>query len=242
MLALRCGPPPARPAVQPALSAPAPPRGPRLQQRQRPRGPSSSSGNPLVYLDVGADGQPLGRVVLEVRPPDRTALDWAWGMVPEEPDSRPELCLVHWVTLLPAPGLWASVSPSLKKDHRTGSPGLPFWIFDQWRREEGACGGESSRSDRRLEGPPCWPAAEGLRDLTGWAPRPKLRGGCQGARGRGGGRREAHVVALAEGGAGPRPAPCYRAVGRAKVVLGRLPLPQQPGLAAASSSHQTDVA
>uniref|UniRef100_A0A8C6Z1V0 Peptidyl-prolyl cis-trans isomerase n=1 Tax=Nothoprocta perdicaria TaxID=30464 RepID=A0A8C6Z1V0_NOTPE len=27
---------------------------------------SSSSSNPLVYLDVGADGQPLGRVVLEV--------------------------------------------------------------------------------------------------------------------------------------------------------------------------------
>ncbi|KAM5139664.1 peptidyl-prolyl cis-trans isomerase F, mitochondrial [Callospermophilus lateralis] len=29
--------------------------------------PSSSSGNPLVYLDVGADGQPLGRVVLELK-------------------------------------------------------------------------------------------------------------------------------------------------------------------------------
>ncbi|MBZ3891436.1 Peptidyl-prolyl cis-trans isomerase F, mitochondrial [Sciurus carolinensis] len=28
---------------------------------------SSSSGNPLVYLDVGADGQPLGRVVLELK-------------------------------------------------------------------------------------------------------------------------------------------------------------------------------
>lgn len=27
----------------------------------------NSSRNPLVYLDVGADGQPLGRVVLEVR-------------------------------------------------------------------------------------------------------------------------------------------------------------------------------
>lgn len=37
--------------------------------------PSSSARNPLVYLDVGADGQPLGRVVLEVRPLDRTALD-----------------------------------------------------------------------------------------------------------------------------------------------------------------------
>lgn len=36
---------------------------------------SSSAGNPLVYLDVGADGQPLGRVVLEVRP--RTALERA---------------------------------------------------------------------------------------------------------------------------------------------------------------------
>ncbi|KAL6080988.1 hypothetical protein STEG23_029093 [Scotinomys teguina] len=28
---------------------------------------SSSSRNPLVYLDVGADGQPLGRVVLELK-------------------------------------------------------------------------------------------------------------------------------------------------------------------------------
>ncbi|XP_004624140.1 peptidyl-prolyl cis-trans isomerase F, mitochondrial [Octodon degus] len=28
---------------------------------------SSSSGNPLVYLDVGADGRPLGRVVLELK-------------------------------------------------------------------------------------------------------------------------------------------------------------------------------
>ncbi|XP_054937196.1 peptidyl-prolyl cis-trans isomerase F, mitochondrial [Physeter macrocephalus] len=31
------------------------------------RDPSSSSRNPLVYLDVGADGQPLGRVVLELK-------------------------------------------------------------------------------------------------------------------------------------------------------------------------------
>lgn len=30
------------------------------------RDPSAAAGNPLVYLDVGADGQPLGRVVLEV--------------------------------------------------------------------------------------------------------------------------------------------------------------------------------
>uniref|UniRef100_A0A8D1VHP0 Peptidyl-prolyl cis-trans isomerase n=1 Tax=Sus scrofa TaxID=9823 RepID=A0A8D1VHP0_PIG len=29
--------------------------------------PSSSARNPLVYLDVGADGQPLGRVVLELK-------------------------------------------------------------------------------------------------------------------------------------------------------------------------------
>ncbi|CAK7303896.1 Peptidyl-prolyl cis-trans isomerase F, mitochondrial [Vulpes lagopus] len=31
------------------------------------RDPPSSSGNPLVYLDVGADGLPLGRVVLELK-------------------------------------------------------------------------------------------------------------------------------------------------------------------------------
>ncbi|XP_045437642.1 peptidyl-prolyl cis-trans isomerase F, mitochondrial isoform X1 [Pipistrellus kuhlii] len=31
------------------------------------RDPSAAAGNPLVYLDVGADGQPLGRVVLELK-------------------------------------------------------------------------------------------------------------------------------------------------------------------------------
>ena len=82
MQALRCGP-----RLLDQLS------GPRSAHLRLPaaracssgsRDPSSSSRNPLVYLDVGADGQPLGRVVLEVRPPDRTVLDWAWGTVPEE--------------------------------------------------------------------------------------------------------------------------------------------------------------
>ncbi|OWK07485.1 PPIF [Cervus elaphus hippelaphus] len=63
MLALRCGP-----RLLGLLS------GPRSAHLRLPavracssssgsRGPSSSSGNPLVYLDVGADGQPLGRVL-----------------------------------------------------------------------------------------------------------------------------------------------------------------------------------
>lgn len=80
MLALRCGP-------RLLGLLPVPRSAPRRLPAARAcsgggtRNPSSSSGNPLVYLDVGADGQPLGRVVLEVRPLDRTSLDWAWGTV-----------------------------------------------------------------------------------------------------------------------------------------------------------------
>lgn len=39
----------------------------------------SATRNPLVYLDVGADGQPLGRVVLEVRPQFPRAGLWGGG-------------------------------------------------------------------------------------------------------------------------------------------------------------------
>uniref|UniRef100_A0A8C4N869 Peptidyl-prolyl cis-trans isomerase n=1 Tax=Equus asinus asinus TaxID=83772 RepID=A0A8C4N869_EQUAS len=68
MLALRCGPrllgllpvPRSAPLRLPAARA--------CSGGGSARNPSSSSRNPLVYLDVGADGQPLGRVVLEVRP------------------------------------------------------------------------------------------------------------------------------------------------------------------------------
>lgn len=96
MLALRCGP-----RLLGLLSSPrsAHLRLPAVRacsSGSGSRGPSSSSGNPLVYLDVGADGQPLGRVVLEVRPPDRTALDWEWGMVPEEPWTPGRRCA--WFT------------------------------------------------------------------------------------------------------------------------------------------------
>lgn len=95
------------------------------------RGPSSSSGNPLVYLDVGADGQPLGRVVLEVRPPDRTTLDRAWGTVPEEP----------WTPGWRLPGLLgdlASCPPGsgpqfphlLRRGIGLVSPALPFGSLD----------------------------------------------------------------------------------------------------------------
>lgn len=68
MLALRCGP-----RWLGLLSVPrsVPLRLPAARACSKGAGDpssSSSSGNPLVYLDVGADGQPLGRVVLEVRP------------------------------------------------------------------------------------------------------------------------------------------------------------------------------
>uniref|UniRef100_A0A8C6YY23 Peptidyl-prolyl cis-trans isomerase n=1 Tax=Nothoprocta perdicaria TaxID=30464 RepID=A0A8C6YY23_NOTPE len=44
------------------------PGGPRASPpAARAPSSSSSSSNPLVYLDVGADGQPLGRVVLELQ-------------------------------------------------------------------------------------------------------------------------------------------------------------------------------
>ncbi|XP_036869220.1 peptidyl-prolyl cis-trans isomerase F, mitochondrial isoform X1 [Manis javanica] len=66
MLALRCGP-------RLLGLLPVPRSAPRRLPAARAcsgggtRNPSSSSGNPLVYLDVGADGQPLGRVVLELK-------------------------------------------------------------------------------------------------------------------------------------------------------------------------------
>lgn len=78
MLALRRGPRllgllPARCAAPPGPAA-------RAYSSDGARDSSSSApGNPLVYLDVGADGQPLGRVVLEVRPLDPTGPAWAWG-------------------------------------------------------------------------------------------------------------------------------------------------------------------
>lgn len=71
MLALRCGPrllglhSGARSAPLRLSAVPV-----RACSSGDARDPTSSSGNrnPLVYLDVGADGRPLGRVVLEVRP------------------------------------------------------------------------------------------------------------------------------------------------------------------------------
>lgn len=88
MLALRCGP-----RLFGLLSGPR--SAPLLLSATRTcsdggaRGANSSSRNPLVYLDVGADGQPLGRVVLEVRLGHRENLDFP----------GPVLCLAHQVTL-----------------------------------------------------------------------------------------------------------------------------------------------
>lgn len=88
MLALRCGP-----RLLGLLSGPR--SAPLLLSATRTcsdggaREANSSSRNPLVYLDVGADGQPLGRVVLEVRLGHRENLDFP----------GPVLCLAHRVTL-----------------------------------------------------------------------------------------------------------------------------------------------
>lgn len=98
MLALRCGPrllgllpvPRSAPLRLPAFRACSSSSG-------GSRDSSSSSRNPLVYLDVGADGQPLGRVVLEVSVLHRAAPDWAWG-------TGPALCPTRWVTLPLTPG------------------------------------------------------------------------------------------------------------------------------------------
>lgn len=100
MLALRCGPrllgllpvPRSAPLRLPALRACSSSSG-----GGGSRDASSSSRNPLVYLDVGADGQPLGRVVLEVSVLHRAAPDWAWG-------TGPALCPTCWVTLPLTPG------------------------------------------------------------------------------------------------------------------------------------------
>ncbi|XP_059130506.1 peptidyl-prolyl cis-trans isomerase F, mitochondrial [Peromyscus eremicus] len=70
MLALRCGPrllgllsgPRAAPLLLSATRACS-----DSGARDPNSSSSSSSRNPLVYLDVGADGQPLGRVVLELK-------------------------------------------------------------------------------------------------------------------------------------------------------------------------------
>lgn len=111
MLALRCGsrllgllPAPRRPPLSlPAARA--------CSGGGGARDPSSSAENPLVYLDVGADGQPLGRVVLEVRALGRTAPAGGGGRPPGSPGPGPAQCLAPWVTLPPTPGLRASVPP-----------------------------------------------------------------------------------------------------------------------------------
>ncbi|XP_021115347.1 peptidyl-prolyl cis-trans isomerase F, mitochondrial isoform X2 [Heterocephalus glaber] len=66
MLALRCGPR-LLGLLSGARSVPLRLSAARACSGGDTRDPTPSSGNPLVYLDVGADGQPLGRVVLELK-------------------------------------------------------------------------------------------------------------------------------------------------------------------------------
>lgn len=143
MLALRCGP-----RLLGLLRVPrsAPLRLPAARACSGAGDPSPSSRNPLVYLDVGADGEPLGRVVLEVRAPGRAAPDWASGMVPESAGLRPVSVPDSLGDLAPYTRLWASVSPSLARRIRLVSSGLP----SEAEVGGGTCGGESSRSGGRL--------------------------------------------------------------------------------------------
>lgn len=78
MLALRCGPRLIG-LLSGQRSAPLLLSATRACSDSGARDPNSSSRNPLVYLDVGADGQPLGRVVLEVRTLDPNGPAWAQG-------------------------------------------------------------------------------------------------------------------------------------------------------------------
>ncbi|EHB11912.1 Peptidyl-prolyl cis-trans isomerase, mitochondrial [Heterocephalus glaber] len=67
MLALRCGPR-LLGLLSGARSVPLRLSAARACSGGDTRDPTPSSGNPLVYLDVGADGQPLGRLKADVVP------------------------------------------------------------------------------------------------------------------------------------------------------------------------------
>lgn len=134
MLALRCGP-----RLLGLLSGPR--SAPLLLSTTRTcsdggaRGANSSSQNPLVYLDVGADGQPLGRVVLEVRLGRRENLDFP----------GPVLCLAHRMTL----GLSFPLSEEAAS---TWSVSGRFKTLEDggrviWKREGGLVWRKRSRSD-----------------------------------------------------------------------------------------------
>lgn len=195
MLALRCGP---RLLGLLPLPRSAPLRLPAARACSSGGGagdPSSSSRNPLVYLDVGADGQPLGRVVLEVRAQGRVAPDCASGMVLKSvgpgpgavPDFLGDLAPYTW-----ALGLGFRI---LRKAHQTGLFRSPLG-----GRREGTCEGESSRSGSRLgeAGPAGWPRGRGevlrLREVSTQVRSSEA--GVGGLRGPGCGP-GAHVAALA---------------------------------------------
>ena len=143
MLALRCGP-----RLLGLLRVPrsAPLRLPAARACSGVGDPSPSSRNPLVYLDVGADGEPLGRVVLEVRAPGRAAPDWASGMVPESAGLPPGSVPDSLGDLAPYTRALGLSFPIPRKAHQIGLFRSPLGGGSGG----GTCGGESSRSGGRL--------------------------------------------------------------------------------------------
>lgn len=98
------------------------------------RDPSAPAGNPLVYLDVDADGQPLGRVVLEVRPrPERAALR---GRGPRESPAPRTGAVPGALRALVPHARALACFPTCRQGRRIGRRS-PLGTLEKWRRGEG---------------------------------------------------------------------------------------------------------